>query len=177
MFVGWVLSLLVAAAPPGRDPWRESEEAGRARYALIAEAIVDAVEQAKEPMFAGGQHRQRAAALLAAVAYAESGLRVDVDTGSTRGKAGECSLWQIMPTSTGECDALTSDRRVAARVAYRMMVRSRRACVKPGVSIREMLSVYASGSCVSEAGKEASRARVDLAMRWFSLRPPPIPAK
>lgn len=167
----WILVLLLAIAPPGRTPARESAEAGRARYEAIAADIAAVVEDPDEaPLFGGPLGRERTAALLVAVAYMESGLRVDVDTGSRRGDGGRsCTLWQLQRGRLG-CAPLLADRRLAAREALHAMRLSQGACRGP---IDRMLGAYAAGSC--DRGAVASRARVHLAQRIFAAHPPPQP--
>jgi hypothetical protein len=138
--IAWILSLLLAAVPPGRVPERESAEAGAARYQAIAEDI------------AATTSSKRTAALLVAVAVHESGLRLDVDTGATRGDGGRaCGLWQLQGTS---CDL---PRREQAGIALARVQRSFRAC--SGNDDRFRLAAYASGSC--DKGWPESAAMVD----------------
>jgi hypothetical protein len=168
-FVVWVTSLLVAAAPPSQSRG-ETEHEATARYTAIAEDIVYAVESSP-PMFGGPFGKERTAALMGSVAFLESGLRMDVDMGLVRGKAGECGLWQVMPARRGSCAQWTTDRRAGAVEALGRMRKSQGACLRPGVPIEHMLAAYTSGRC--SAGLVQSRARVELAQRWYARRPPP----
>lgn len=165
----WLLTLMLLVAPVGRTPAREGAEAGATRYATIAADISAVVEDPAElPVFGGKLGRERTAMLLLAVAYMESGLRVDVDDGRLLGDSGRsCTIFQLSRGRTA-CAPLLADRRLAAREALRAIRRSAAAC--PGVGIDGMLRVYASGSC--NAGATESAARVRLAQRWFAAHPP-----
>lgn len=169
-FIAWVLSLFLVASPPDRRP--EPEEETRARYLEIAAHIVEVSLDAERPIFAtGARPRSRSMALLASVAVLESGLRADVDDGRKRGKAGECTVFQLMPIRKGDCDAWLSDRQLATVRAHELMRRSARACLRARGREDHMLAAYASGNC--GGGLEESRARVSQALRWFRDRPPP----
>lgn len=164
----WILAVMLAAAPPGRSTFaRENEEQGRERYALIAEAIAD-VAAREAPLFGGTHGRERTAVLLAAVAFAESGYRRDVEAGETRGDKGRaCGLWQIQATPV-PCPQFVTDRRESARYALELMRRSFTACRT--LPIEERLAAYASGRC--DAGLRESRVRIELAQRWYARHPP-----
>lgn len=166
----WLLGILLAIAPPGRVPERETEEAGRARYETIASDIAIVVSDPEEaPLFGGPFGRERTAALMVSVAYMESGLRVDVDDGRTRGDGGNsCGIYQLN-RGRRECDALVRDRRFATQEALRSMRRSAAACRAFGID--GMLRVYAAGTCLR--GAHESEVRVRFARRLFSLHPPP----
>lgn len=168
--IPYLVSLMIAASPPGRVPARETHDDAMSRYESIAADVVHVVADAA-PLFGGSHGRQRTAVLMIAVATLESGLRVDVDTGATRGKAGECGLWQIMPASGETCAPWTKDRRLGASIALSRMRRSQRACLKPGVPLELFLAAYAAGRC--DRGHVESRARVQLAQRWATQRPTP----
>lgn len=176
--LAWLLSLLLAVCPPGKQPLRESAEAGELRYQSIA-ADVEAVamDESEAPLFGGPLGRERTEVLLLAVAYMESGFRSDVDSGATRGDSGRsCTLWQLQKGQRG-CAPFVADRRLAAREALHAMRRSAGACRGNayhafGFGVNDMLRVYASGNCLG--GEYESAARVDLARRWFSRHPPPL---
>lgn len=166
--IAWLVSLMVSASPPGRSG-RESQHEALTRYESIAGDVMHVVER-EPPLFGGAKGRERTAVLMIAVALHESAYRLDVDRGETRGRIGECSIWQIVPAERGSCDAW-KDRRLAAGIALERMRRSQRACMKPGVPVEHLLAAYASGSCTR--GHKESRIRVETAMRWFARKPPP----
>jgi hypothetical protein len=171
-FVAWVLSILVAAAPPEKKA-PEPEAEVLERYEAIATSIVEASFETTRPIFIGRSPRSHSMALMAAVAVVESGLRADVDRGEKRGTRGECTVFQLMPRQKGDCEAWLADRHLAAVTAHEMMARSRVACLKTrGASLDIMLAAYASGSC--EAGLEESKARVTYGLRMYRDRPPPV---
>lgn len=165
----WVLSLLLHQLPPERAASApcyveacETPEERTARYASIAEDIASVAHRAAPSERA----QRRAAALLVGVAILESGLAKDVDMGPcapARVARGGCdngrarSLWQIQGLSA------QPSRREAAEIALGLMRRSFIACRH--LPELERLSVYASGSCASAAGRRASRVRVDFARR------------
>jgi hypothetical protein len=167
----WIFALLVAVAPPGRVPSRETLEAGEERYRSIS-ADIAAVVTDQPPIFAGARGREQTAALLVAVAALESGLRVDVDDGRKRGPARECGLWQVMPGSAGAPPngRCPETRREGAAVALELMRRSFSAC--RAAPVAERLAAYTSGSC--SRGLAESRARVELARRLVARHPPPV---
>lgn len=134
----WILALIVSLAPPGMTPWRESEAAELERYTEIATDIEAVAGNARE------------GALLVAIAYHESGFRLDVDSLATRGDGGRaCGLWQLQ--------AACGTRREQAAEALRKARQSMRACrARP---FRDRLAAYASGSC--DRGIPESRALVD----------------
>ncbi len=65
---------------------------------------------------------------------------------------------------------LVQDRTKCFRVALRLARLSFGACAR--LDVRDRLSMYASGSCSS--GQEASRRRVEQAMRWLLKSAPPL---
>ncbi len=170
----WLLSILLLVAPPGRTP-HETAVDGAARYALIANAIAHAAEET--PPLPGEHGRERFAILLAAVAVHESGLALDVDTGSRRGDGGRSwGLWQFNlghgRTPEGWTGLeLVADRRKAALAAAHAVRRSAIACRRYKLGFDFALSAYASGSCFGGAYESATM--VGMAKRWFAAHPPP----
>lgn len=166
--IQWIFALLVAVAPPGRVPDRETEAAALVRYQEIAEAVAETVE-AEDPLFGGPLGRHRTGALLVSVAFFESGLRLDVDQGATLGDHGRaCGLWQIQAPPQ-PCAEFVRDRRTQASHALALMRRSFAACRSAPVARR--LAAFASGRC--SAGHAESEARILYAQRIFARRPPP----
>lgn len=141
----WLLSLLIAAAPPGRVPERETREAALVRYESIAEDVAAATPD------------QRTQALLVATLVHESGARLDVDEGITRGDAGRAiGLWQLQNIDPN----LT--RAQQARIALRRIKQSFAAC--KDLDERFRLAQYAGGTCLR--GHRDSAAMVDW---WHRL--------
>jgi hypothetical protein len=137
----WLLALLLAAVPPGLVPARETEEAARERYASIAEDLAAVTTSRTE------------ASLLIAVAVHESGLRLDVDQGLTRGGGRDVCLLQLRSPPA----AALTDRQACLRAGLRLVRASLAAC--RAAPERDRLAQYASGSC--SAGLRESRAIMD----------------
>lgn len=142
------MSLLVASVPPGHNPERETREAALERYASIAEDVGAITSDRRE------------AAALVAIAVHESGLRVDVDEGLTRGSGLDTCLLQLR---TARQDIAT-DRRACFREGLRRLRGSLSMCrSNPHLFA---LAAYASGSC--SFGHSESRAMVAI---WDRLSP------
>jgi hypothetical protein len=173
----WILSVMLAAAPPGRtQPLEaiETSEEAVVRYAEIARSITDVVLDAAEPPL----FRQPAqtAALILAVSYLESAWRKDVDLGIGRLARGDSGAsWCMMQIHLGRGKTpegwsgpdLVASRDRCFRTGLRALRRSVNACrARP---MGEWLNAYASGACTR--GAVESRRRVGLAMRWYATRP------
>jgi hypothetical protein len=158
--VAWVLSLMVALQ--ARAPWRET-------YEDTAKAIVDIVE-AEEPLFSGAQGREKSAAVLVALAWAES--RFDPKAVGDHGRS--VGLYQIFgpnlptPEGFGRADILGHPGN-ASRVALRMIRASMAVCSK--FPLLDRLGWYAAGDC--QRGASASRFRLGLAMKVMASHPVP----
>lgn len=169
---GW----LVATAPPAPfarlATYPEAEETAderELRYADIAEDVA-AVVATDVPELAA---RRRAAALLVAIAWHESGFAKDVDLGPCapgRLKGGGCdsgravSLWQVQNHS-----AQIAGRRDAARIALRLARRSFQACRHLPRELR--LAVYAGGTCGNRKAQQRSAEIVAVFDRVLGLTP------
>jgi hypothetical protein len=161
--VAWLFALLIAVCPPGKVPERETRAAALVRYESIAEDI--AAEVHASPIYDGARGEAASAALVAAVAIHESGLRLDVDEGITRGDGLDVCILQLR----GAPLAVLTDRRACIREGIRRLKRSLRACrSRPP---RDRLGVYTSGSC--SRGLKESRAMMDLAQRLLAAHPEP----
>lgn len=156
--IEWLFAAMVALAPPGRVPSRESEEAGRARYLEIARDVETVVRDAK------GNDSE--AAMLIGIAFHESGFRLDVDQGTTKGGGVDSCLMQIRPRTAREAEELL-DRRTCLRRGLMLARRSLGACASSPVADR--LAAYASGSC--SRGQPQSRALYALTRRVLGYRP------
>lgn len=165
----WVLSVLVwhsppekAAARPTHPEARETAAERLERYHGIADAIAIVVTEDVEPSY-----QRRAAALLLGVSWFESGWRRDVDLGiGKRAKGGgkDVCLMQIRSSDP----RLTEDREHCFRTGLRMVRRSMNACRQ--LPLADRLAVYAAGRCTSEAGRRASRVRMQLADTFAGYR-------
>ena len=118
--VAWLVGLLTAGAPPGRPQYepaaKETVEQAQERYQGIAEAIATVAYDAAEEPVEG--NRRFTAALMAAVAYHESGFRRDVDLGIGRARLAASGWndsgrsWCLMQINLGrkDLDKETADR-------------------------------------------------------------------
>jgi Transglycosylase SLT domain len=158
--VAWILSLMVALQP--NAPWKES-------YERTAQSVADVVA-AEEPLFSGPQGREKGAAILVALAWAES--RFDPKAVGDQGRS--VGLYQIFgpnlptPEGFGRKDILGNPLN-ATKVALRMIRASMAVCAK--FPLLERLGWYAAGDCQRGAG--ASRFRVGLAMKVMQSHPVP----
>jgi Transglycosylase SLT domain len=144
--VAWILVLMISLQP--RAPWRDS-------YEDTATAIAAVVENEK-PLFAGPDAKERTAALLIALSWAES--RFDPKAVGDHGHS--VGLYQIfhtnLPTPEGfrRGDILGNPSH-ATSVAIRMLRQSMGVCARRPVG--EQLGWYASGDGQCEKGLSESR--------------------
>jgi L,D-peptidoglycan transpeptidase YkuD (ErfK/YbiS/YcfS/YnhG family) len=147
---------MLAAQPEA--PWKVS-------YLRTAEAIA-AVVEAKEPVFEGEDGRKKTAALLVAIAWAES--RFNATAVGDQGRS--VGLYQLfesnVPTPEGfyRVDILGNPDN-ATRVAYRMVRYSLEFCGKYPALNR--LGAYTGGTCTGERAVWASQYRMKLAMHLY----------
>lgn len=181
---------------------KETEEEGLKRYNDIAEAAFNASFSPDEPsVFKGPNGRSKTMALILSIAHTESGFRKDVDLGigkAARGDSGRS--WCMMQVMLSNLDPKTQHTRMRVQMdgtfwkyAYdgdtgwggEDLVRDRSKCFTTGlhmirVSMRSCeflplmhrLSVYTSGSCMSEKGRVKSRVQMSKALRWLKSSPP-----
>jgi hypothetical protein len=128
---------------------------GEARVdAALAAAIVRAADEA--PLFAGEDGARRTAALLVAVAFRESSLKLDAV-----GDHGRSFCAFQIHASSGGTAALLTDADACVRKALSMLRESLRVCPAHPVAF------YASGpgACTNERAQRISRDRLALAHR------------
>jgi hypothetical protein len=92
----YVLSLLLAAFPPGGTPQSETREAGAKRYELVAQALADAA------LYQGAAWDRGPADLARAMIAAGGpgmGFRLDVQLGVKRGRHGEVCHMDLLPST------------------------------------------------------------------------------
>lgn len=159
--VTWILTLMVALQPSA--PWRDT-------YEQTAKAIAEVVQE-EVPLFGGADARERSAALLVAVAWAES--RFDPKAVGDHGRS--VGLYQIfqpnLPTREGfKRDDILDHAVNATKVAHRMFRESMNVCAKR--PLEERLGWYASGDGSCARGLPESRFRMGLAARVFKQHPP-----
>jgi Transglycosylase SLT domain len=157
--ITWILSLMIALQP--QAPWRET-------YETTAKAIAGVVND-QAPLFAGDDGREKSAALLVALSWAES--RFDPKAVGDHGRS--VGLYQIFgpnlptPEGFGRTDILGNQVN-ATKVAHRMLKQSMSLCGK--YPVEERLGWYAAGTC--DKGHSESRFRVGLAFKIFKAHPP-----
>jgi len=163
MLHDWLLAFMVAMVPPGHFPERETRDAALERYDSIADDVLAEVHAS--PIFTGPDGEAMSASLVIALAVHESGLRLDVDQGITRGEGRDSCLMQIRDASL----EVVNDRRACFRDGIRIIKRSMRQCQKS--ARRDQLAAYASGSC--DRGVNRSHEIVDMWRRAYAAHPPP----
>lgn len=181
---------LMCAPPRWEQAYRgftrqENVEEARARYEQIATAVVKvAYAEGEKPAFGGSKGRGSTAALMAATAFEESGMRRDVDFGeglAGRGDGGASwSLAQVRLDRTGKAltaegwsgPELVADRSKAFTVELHMIRRSFSAC--RSVPILHRLAVYTGGTCSGAKAQMRSKDRVGLALTWLGAHPVPV---
>lgn len=166
----WLYVILTLLSPPERRPsWvdREGPAAetlaeAHVRYASIA-ADMQAVVWSEPPL--PGRTHAETAALVASVAFFESGFRKDVDFGVGKyGRGDNGGSWCLMQRHVGkDGEYLVQDRRRCLREGLRVMRQSLAACGD--------LSAYTNGHCVK--GDKSARNRQALATRIMSRLSPP----
>jgi hypothetical protein len=154
MLTAWILSLMTLLQPEA--PWADT-------YPATASAIDQAVHE-QAALFPEPDARAKTAALLVALAWAESTFKP-----TAVGRGGVRGLYQI------GAKGKLSDPLVASRVALDLLRESFRICAARPVN--ERLAVYAAGgtSCKDPgAGPLAkSRYRVMKGLWLVKQRPPP----
>jgi hypothetical protein len=159
--VSWILTLMQALQPDA--PWKSS-------YEDTAAAIASLVES-QDPLFEGSNGREKTAALLVAVAWAES--RFNSKAVGDEGKS--VGLYQVFhsnlptPEGFGRTDILGNPTNATA-VAYRMLRYSFEMCAR--VPFTERLGAYTGGTCTGERAVWASKYRMSLAKKVFDAHPP-----
>lgn len=140
MIAASLVTVWMAALDPGHP------------HADLAEAIAD-VATSEAPLFKGDDDRIRTAAYMTAVAWRESNFKLDAlgDFGRAR-----CAF-QLH----GAPKEVLTDARLCTSIALERMRSSMRSC-----GAENLLGIYASGKCSSEAAKRISRDRMMLA-RWL----------
>lgn len=119
----------------------------------LAWAIAD-VETEQGPIFDGERGAEHTVSVMSAVAYRESGLRLDAVGDGGR----SVCAFQIL----GGAKVLLTDAHACAEAGYQMLKASVRACPSHPVA------VYARGRCDSVQGRRISDDRMALAKRGLA---------
>ena len=165
----WLLSMMLATVPPGTsrgEHARETAKQGKARYALIANAMAKvALDPKEQPLFKGKDARAMTALLMLTISLHESHWRRDVDLGLGKQARRKYScMMQILvpkkktPEGWTRRDLVTS-REKCFRRGLHILQRAKRFCKDAGP--RAFLNHYASGYC--------DRGRKPVAKRWRSF--------
>jgi len=108
----WLTDKMLSWMPPGRsyvNEAKETPEEGKIRYEKIGSAMISvAYDLSERPLFVGKYGRAKTLALLASIAWFESGYRKDVDLGLgklSRGDSGKS--WCMMQIMLGKPDPIT----------------------------------------------------------------------
>jgi Transglycosylase SLT domain len=158
----WILSLMLGLQP--RAPWLAS-------YEDTAKAIATVVT-AEVPLFTGERGREKTAALMVALAWAESRF----NPGAVGDHGLSVGLYQMssanLPSPEGYRRAdLLGHPIASSEVALHMLRQSFAVCAaRP---LNERVAWYASGDSYCQRGQSESRYRMGLAMRAFTKYPPP----
>lgn len=186
--VQYLVAAMIAWVPPHRSSHvSETLEEGKARYEQIArDAVKVAYNPEIEPLYAGSYGRARTALDILSVASWESAYSPKVDSGEIRGDVGKS--WCFMQINLGQGKMkikikkdkytywsgadLIKDRSRCFRAGLEKMKRSFSAC--KGLPFDDLLTSYASGTCISTAGKIKSRQRLRRGRSWMETHPIPM---
>ncbi len=193
----WLVATMAAFAPTerasverGMPGWTETKAQREERYVAIAKAIVEVASDPDEkPVFGGATGRARTAALLAAIAWHESGFARDVDIGPCyRGRAndgarcdhGRAACIMQIHTREGQTlegyskEELFADRVKCVRAGLHLVQKSFAAC--KGNPPKHRLAAFASGRC--SAGQSGSEMLLALGERFATrIKGPRIAAR
>lgn len=201
--IAWVLSFIVAVAPPDRRHFaegdRETKEEALARYESIARDLVDVVYSPEtKPLFAGPDGRAKTAALVLSMMRFESDFRRDVDFGIAAGRGDHGRSFCLMQIQTGsgrtwpwnkvkQRFALDKDPPSEVEIGWtgEELLQDRKKCLTAGLRIAKM-SFNACGSLPESErlrvyasgscgrGVKESANRFALAKRWYKDHPVPM---
>ena len=194
LFIAWLISIMSILAPLDKKhvvpEAMETPEQTQERYEQIAQAIYEgAYDESVPPVFMGKKARAQTALLVVTVFYTETGLRRDMDLGTSRDRlrpeglndygrswcmgqlnigrrvvnGEETSVRTTVEGWTGP--ELYADRRKCVVATINALRRSKGACQR--LPISEQLAVYAAGNCVWTAGKVASRVKMNMFFRLW----------
>lgn len=181
MFIAWLLSMMVAYAPPSNaaaeappvftreylEWWSETPEQREARYLEIATAAFTvAHDPAERPLHGGPNARTRTAHTLLAIAMHESGFAPDVDRGP---------CWRGRDGKSKRCDAGRANCMMQVHVGYDGKTREgwtaldlfadRTKCFRAGLHILQA-SQKQCRRALSEAGDKPLPIHLREAYRW-----------
>ena len=169
----YLVVAMTAWVPPAQHV--EGRDKALERYESIAKDIATvAMDEANDPLFAGGDGRQKTALLMASIASFESYYRADVDSGKARGDNGKS--WCLMQIQVGT-------GKTAEGWSGEELIASRNKCLTAGLNklrvsmafcralpLRFRLAGYTHGKCIEDPKSET---RMGRATRWLSDHPFP----
>jgi len=166
--VAWIVTLLVAVAPPVSRCYGEQPDQYKQRLTEIVDAATATVFDLNEERLVGGEwgYELSLMRMLAVASHESMGFNEHVDDGRQRGDSGASAcLMGIMGDRHGKAEGwtlreLTNERLLCFLVGYHRMKTSHRVCGR-GV---HGLAVYASGQC--SKGREVSAVMVKQGRDW-----------
>ena len=206
----WLVGRMLNWMPTGRSfikHAKETKEAGKKRYEEIADAMITAVyNPAEKPLFGGKYGRAKTLALVASMAYFESGYRKDVDFGlGSLGVGDKGQSWCMMQILLGrkQLDGKSKNRIILTKDYYTLLtspkdrtagwggedlIKDRVACFRTGLhlarrSFRGCRNYHVQdrlgiyGSGGCIKNWAPSRIRVKKAQKWLAIEKPPLTDK
>jgi hypothetical protein len=203
----WLVNRMLNWMPTGRSfikEAKETKEDGKARYEKIADAMISVVyDPAEKPLFGGKYGRAKTLALVASMAWFESGYRRDVDLGlGSLGVGDKGQSWCMMQILLGrkQLDKKTKNRVILTEDYYTLLtnpkdktigwggedlVKDRVACFRVGLHLaRRSFHGCRSypvrdrlgiyGSGSCILNWGPSRVRVKKAQKWLAIEKPPL---
>jgi len=166
--VAWIVTLLVAVAPPVSRCYGEAQDHYEQRLSEIVDAAAASVFDLNEERLVGGEwgYELSLMRVLAVASHESMGFNERVDDGRQRGDSGASGcLMGIMGNAQGEAEGwtikeLTNERLLCFLVGYHRMKLSQRVC---GCGVNS-LAVYASGRC--DWGRKESKDMVVVGRDW-----------
>jgi len=203
----WLVNRMLNWMPTGRSFIKEAvetKEAGKERYERIADAMISVVyDPNEEPLFGGKYGRAKTLALIASIAWFESGYRRDVDLGiGSLGVGDKGQSWCMMQVLLGRrgSDGMTKDRISLTDNYYVLhnstkdktigwggedLVKDREVCFRVGLHlVRRSFHSCRSYPVQDRLGVYGtgscirnwvpSRIRVKKAQEWLAVEKPPL---
>lgn len=150
--VAWILSFIVAAAPPGRTTYyaeaQETKDVALARYESIARDVVDVVyDPNTKVLFGGPNGRARTVSVVLSIMLYESGFGSNVDYGIGKFARGDNgNSWCLMQLNVGSGRTLKWNTKydrsvrwgdkaedISEGVTGLEMVKDRKKCIREGL--------------------------------------------
>jgi hypothetical protein len=196
--IAWILSFIVAAAPPGRQTFyaeaQETKEAALIRYESIAQDVVEVVyDPNTKVLFGGPNGRARTVSVILSIMLYEGGFMSNVDFGVGKFARGDHgNSWCLMQLNVGAGRTLKwnvkHDRSVRPNdrledivegLTGPELVKDRKNCIREGLKALRLSfgacrglplnqSLRVYGSGSCTGAEKESALRMDTAIRWYS---------